>query len=214
MVVEGEPGIFPPVSLAPRSTRFAVSSARFAGGSIERRSCRCKGQERSGARRQDSGAMVGLRLLSDGAVLLRPFTSEDEDVLLGGRDEESLRFLGTGDLHPSPAAYVVVNGSVVGWVDYDVERPWLEAGEVNLGYNLFAPFRGNGYASRAVKLLMKHLATDTAWDVATLLIHPDNTRSLALARRLAFTLVGDLDGNPYWKQPVNAFEAYGLAVAP
>lgn len=93
---------------------------------------------------------------------------------------------------------------MVGWVDYDHDRSWLEPGEVNVGYNVFAPFRGNGYATRAVRLLMQHLATDTEWRVATLLIHPENDRSLALARRAGFEPCGDIDGERYWKQPVAA----------
>jgi RimJ/RimL family protein N-acetyltransferase len=100
---------------------------------------------------------------------------------------------------------VVVDDVVVGWVDYDHDRPWLESDEVNVGYNVFRPFRGNGYATRAVRLLMRHLALDTEWQVATLLIHPDNERSLALARRAGFEPVGELDGNPYWRQRVSVF---------
>jgi hypothetical protein len=49
-------------------------------------------------------------------------------------------------------------------------------------------------------LLLDHLTQDTNWRVATLLIHPDNDRSLALARRAGFGQCGDLDGNPYWKK--------------
>ena len=145
-------------------------------------------------------------------VTTRPTTADDVAVLVAGRDEVFDRFLGPGDPAPHPVACVLVEGSVVGWVDYDADRPWLEPGEVNLGYNVFATFRGNGYASRAVKLLMRHLAVDTEWEVATLLIHPENDRSLALARRLGFTPWGDLDGNPYWKLPVTGFRAYGFVV--
>jgi RimJ/RimL family protein N-acetyltransferase len=124
-------------------------------------------------------------------------------VLIEGRDEEFHRFLGDGDPEPRPVACIVVDDVVVGWVDYDHERPWLEADEVNVGYNVFEPFRGNGYATRAVLLLMRHLAIDTEWQVATLLIDPDNARSLALAHRAGFERADDLDGNPYWKLRVS-----------
>ena len=110
--------------------------------------------------------------------------------------------MGDGAPDPWPTACIEVDEVVVGWVDYDVERTWLEPGEVNVGYNVFAPFRGNGYATRAVRLLLRHLATDTEWRVATLLIDPANERSLALARRAGFERVGDLNGNRYWKKPV------------
>jgi RimJ/RimL family protein N-acetyltransferase len=145
------------------------------------------------------------RNLSDGVVSIRPSTPDDVAVLVEGRDGEFHRFLGDGEPEPRPVACIVLDGVVVGWVDFDHDRPWLEADEVNVGYNVFGPFRGNGYATRAVRLLMRHLAIDTEWQVATLLIDPANARSLALARRVGFERVGDLDGNPYWKQRVSAF---------
>ena len=93
-------------------------------------------------------------------------------------------------------------------MDYDDYRAWRLPGEVNLGYNVFAAHRGRGYASRAVQLLMHHLAVSGEYDVATLLIHPENARSLALAARNRFTPHGDLDGNPYFKRAVPPL-AYG-----
>jgi RimJ/RimL family protein N-acetyltransferase len=158
----------------------------------------------------ETSAVIALRSASDGVVTIRSSTTNDVPILVDGRDDVFHRFLGDGDPKPRPTACIVVHGPVVGWVDYDTNRPWLEADEVNVGYNVFAPFRGNGYASRAVKLLMRHLSVDTRWRTATLLIHPENERSLALARRLGFAPCGDLDGNPYWKQPVSAFRAYGI----
>lgn len=140
--------------------------------------------------------------MSDGLVLIRPLERGDGALLIAGRDAEWKRFLGPGDDDPRPAACIVVDGTVVGWVDYDVDRAWLVGGEVNLGYNVFASHRGKGYASRAVQLLMKHLATDTDHHTATLLIHPENERSLALAERNAFVPHGDLDGNPYFKRRI------------
>lgn len=147
---------------------------------------------------------ASLRPLTDGVVLIRPQLPPDAALIVEGRDEEFHRFLGEGDPSPSPAACIVVDEQVVGWVDYDVDQAWLQPGEVNVGYSLFPSHRGRGYASRAVSLLLQHLAVETEYGTATLLIHPDNERSLALARRLGFTPCGDIEGNRYWKRAVDA----------
>ena len=67
-----------------------------------------------------------------------------------------------------------------------------------VGYYLFPTARGNGYASCAVGLLLEHLSRDTEHTVATLLIHPENRRSLALADRLGFVQKGEVDGEPFF----------------
>ena len=146
--------------------------------------------------------MADLRPTTDGLVTIRPPQPGDAATLIAGRDEVFDRFLGPGDAEPRPTGCIVVGGTIVGWVDYDVDRAWLEPGEVNVGYNVFAWARGKGYASRAVQLLMHHLSVDTDFHTATLLIHPDNARSLALATRNRFPAHGDLDGNPYFKRAV------------
>lgn len=101
---------------------------------------------------------------------------------------------------------ITVDDEVVGWVDFDAERNWLETGEVNLGYNVFLEYRGRGFATRSVKRLLHHLALSGAASVATLLVRPDNVRSLALAERAGFVPHGDLDGSAYWKKPVPPLE--------
>lgn len=146
--------------------------------------------------------MAMLQPATDGVVTIRAPEPGDAALLVSGRDEVFHRFMGEGDVEPAPTACIVVDGEIVGWVDYDVERAWLEPGEVNVGYNVFATHRGQGYASRAVRLLVQHLAAATSYTTATLLIDPSNERSLALAERCGFAMVGDLDGNPYWKRPV------------
>ena len=139
---------------------------------------------------------------SDGVVEIRRPTPDDVAVLVAGRDDEFVRFLGQGSAEPQPTACIVVGSDVVGWVDYDHDRSWLEPDEVNIGYNVFEPRRRQGYATRAVLLLLQHLRDDTPWRVATLVIDPENGRSLAVARRAGFVRVGDVDGDEYWKKPI------------
>lgn len=146
--------------------------------------------------------MGELRSITDGVVTIRRPIEGDAERLIAGRDEEFHRFLGDGSEDPAPTGCIVVSGEVVGWVDFDAEREWLEPGEVNLGYNVFAGHRGRGHGTRAVKLLLHHLALSGAASTATLLIHSENRRSLALAERAGFTPHGDLDGHPYWKAAV------------
>jgi RimJ/RimL family protein N-acetyltransferase len=133
-------------------------------------------------------------------VTLRAPEPEDVELLVAGRDEEFFRWFGAGATGPRPVACVWVDQRLVGWVDYDLDadHDWLRPGEVNVGYYLFATARGKGYASRAVELLLKHLRRDTEHTVATLLIHPENARSLAVARRLNFVQKGEVDGEPFF----------------
>lgn len=92
-----------------------------------------------------------------------------------------------------------MDDEVVGWVDFDVDRAWLQPDQVNLGYLVLPEHRGRGYATRAVRLLLQHLAGHPDHHTATLLIHPDDERSLAVAGRLGIPAAGDLDGIPYFE---------------
>ena len=139
-------------------------------------------------------------IATDGVVTLRAPEPGDADLLLAGRDEEFFRWLGPGATNPNPVACIWVDDQLVGWVDFDLDsaRDWLQPGEVNVGYYLFPSARGKGYASRAVELLLEHVRRDTSHSVATLLIHPENHRSLALARRLGFVRTGEVNGEPFF----------------
>jgi RimJ/RimL family protein N-acetyltransferase len=139
-------------------------------------------------------------IATDGVVTLRAPAPGDVELLVAARDEEFFKWFGPGAMGPRPVACVWVDDELVGWVDYDVDpdHDWLRAGEVNVGYFLFAEARGKGYASRAVELLLEHLRRDTEHTVATLLIHPENTRSLALAGRLGFVQEGDVNGESFF----------------
>lgn len=141
--------------------------------------------------------------LTDGVVSLRPPQPGDAKALVAGRDDEFFKWLGPGTEEPSPVACIWVGDELVGWVDYDVERDWLERNEVNVGYYLFPAARGKGYASRAVELLLLHLDRDTEHEVATLLIHRDNVPSLRLAERLGFEARDVVEGDVFFARAVS-----------
>ncbi|MGI8794611.1 MAG: GNAT family N-acetyltransferase [Acidimicrobiales bacterium] len=157
-----------------------------------------------------TGRFGGLPLpaMSDGVVTVRAPAAGDSAVLISGRDEEFHRWMGMGTEEPDPTGCVVVDGVVVGWVDFDLDHDWLEPGEVNVGYNVFAPYRGQGYAPRAVQLLGHHLAMRTPHRGMSLLIDTENKRSLALAERLGFTPAPSRRGQPpgqqFFTRPVAA----------
>jgi RimJ/RimL family protein N-acetyltransferase len=120
-------------------------------------------------------------------------------VLVEGRDEEFHRWLGEGAAEPRPTACIEVGGEIVGWVDADASCDWLAPGEVNVGYHVFAAHRGNGYATRAVALLVRGLASGVS--TAVLLIDDGNARSLAVARRAGFVRDGSVGGQQRWVHP-------------
>ena len=143
-------------------------------------------------------------IATDGVVTLRPPAPGDADRIVAERDEEAFRWFGPGGGNPAPVACIWVGGELVGWVDWDRDddHDWLRPHDVNVGYCLFPSYRGQGYASRAVELLLRHLARETGYHAATLLIHPENTPSLALARRLGFEQRGEVNGEPFFRRPL------------
>ena len=143
--------------------------------------------------------------LIDGAVTLRPPRADDTAVLIEARDNAFRRWLGVGPDNPGPTACIVVGEQVAGWVDYDhdPDNDWLGDGEVNIGYFVFAEHRGKGYATQAVELLLRHLARNTQYTTATLLIDPANEASLAVAGRCGFQRRDDLRGQRYFTRPIS-----------
>jgi RimJ/RimL family protein N-acetyltransferase len=128
--------------------------------------------------------------VSDEVVTLRAFEPHDRIALVEGRDREWERWLGPGSPEPSPTACIMVDGAVVGWIDADPDAAWLEPGEVNVGYSVFPEHRGNGYASRAVRLLTRSLRATSARR-ALLVIHEHNTASRRVAAAAGARVLAD-----------------------
>lgn len=127
--------------------------------------------------------------ISDGVVSLRPPRLGEEQVLIAGRDPEWERWLGPGEGQPRPTAVGLVGGRIVGWVDYDTDRDWLGPREVNVGYNIFGPYRRRGYATRAVRVLLGLLRDHTDHQHANLVIDVGNIASLGVARAVGAQVV-------------------------
>ena len=125
--------------------------------------------------------------LTDGVVTLRRLRDGDAATLIAGRDGEFHRWIGAGSPDPRPAAVIEVAGQVVGWVDHDDERTWLRPGQCNVGYHVFASHRGQGIATRAVRLIFDLLRAETAYAEATFLIDEENPSSLRVARAVGAT---------------------------
>jgi RimJ/RimL family protein N-acetyltransferase len=136
---------------------------------------------------------------SDGLVVLHPPRPGDAAILIAGRDEAWERWLGPENPDPCPTACILVRHEIVGWVDYDTDQGWLGPDDVNIGYNIFGPHRRKGYATGAVRLLLRFLQEHTQATRAYLVIHPDNAASLGVARSVGASPVDpvtDLSGRP------------------
>jgi RimJ/RimL family protein N-acetyltransferase len=141
---------------------------------------------------------------SDGLIVIQPPQPGDARILVAGRDEAFDRWLGPGSDTPHPVACIHVGGRIVGWADYDhdADHDWLQPDEVNVGYNVFAADRGHGYATRAVQLLIHHLALRTGYRTASLAIRPDNRASIALASRIGAVPAAGFGHGLYFRRSV------------
>ena len=143
--------------------------------------------------------------VTDGTVSLRSRRDSDVPLVIAARDDEFYRWLAQARTTRTPTACIVVNDAVVGWVDYDHDRDhdWFGPSEVNLGYFVFAAYRGKGHASRAVGLLVAYLQENTDYKIASLLVDPRNGPSIGVARRCHFTFVCELKGQLYFKRSLS-----------
>jgi RimJ/RimL family protein N-acetyltransferase len=163
----------------------------------------------SHAREDAAGVVPDEVVLDDGVVALRRWAAEDVEALTEiWQDPELARRFGV-DLpvtHESIAAYIggvarrfdegvqlslaiVAEGRLVGECDLD----HLDRDRPDLGYWLAAPARGRGLATRAAALLLDWAHATLELTAVSVEVEPDNTASIAVARRLGFTPVVGAD---------------------
>jgi RimJ/RimL family protein N-acetyltransferase len=66
-----------------------------------------------------------------------------------------------------------------------------EAGAVELGYTIFLPYRGRGYATEAVVELMRWAREERGVRAFVASVGPENEPSLAIVQKLGFSHVGE-----------------------
>jgi len=148
----------------------------------------------------------------DGVVTLRPFVTDDRQLIVDQRDEECERWLGPASPDPSPTACIEVNGRVVGWIDADPTPQWLQPGEVNVGYSVFAAHRGNGYAARALRLLAAEL-DERGLRRALLVIDVQNQPSTGVARAAGAQVLANRSMREFPTSAVYALDLSHNAIA-
>lgn len=147
-------------------------------------------------------------VLDDGVIRLRPRTALDVDAQHIGEDDEIIRWLTGGvatreriEQHVGHLArqwnvsgtrrnfgiYLAeAPDTLIGNLDINLADLDLALDEANLSYAVFAPWRGNGFAARAVELGILYLAK-TEQDIhPALKIEPTNVASVRVAVKTGF----------------------------
>ena len=155
--------------------------------------------------------------LSDGVVVLRPLSWSDAQDHLAGEDEELVRWLsggpGTVDTVARHIATVqdmwlaggptfsfgirlALDDRLAGTIDVQLKPDHAPQGFANLAYGLYAPYRGRGWASRAVELAVRFLRRrDDTTDVL-IKVEPANSASIAVANRTGFSVYAEPPNTP------------------
>jgi len=147
------------------------------------------------------------RLPSDGVLRLRPLMPDDAAAQVDGEDDHMVRWLSGGrSTREQQRAYLasaarawsqrqrafdlgiarVDGGTLIGVVGIQSDKSYLEPGDVNLTYGLYAPWRGQGLATRAVALAIDVAIKRFDPERLVIRVDPANEPSAAVAQRLGF----------------------------
>ena len=147
--------------------------------------------------------------LTDGVVLLRPWRDEDIEIARAGHDEEIAQRFGFDDVVPTReqqaeavarwrAGYADNRSTVNFLVEADgvpvglVEVRTKEDGVGELSWVLYAGHRGQGYATRAVRLLVDYAFEQLGLLRVEAYVNTENVRSHRVATRAGLRREGVL----------------------
>jgi RimJ/RimL family protein N-acetyltransferase len=160
-------------------------------------------------------------------ITLDRHTLADADAHLAGEDDEHARRFGW---YPAVSTHEAVRRAIRRW-----QRGWTSGGptrafamrevetgalaggcEVRLGrdaiaqmsYWTFPPFRGKGYAGRAIRLATEWAFAELGVARMEIYVEPDNGASRAAARRAGFTEEGVLRGRGLFRDERRDFVLY------
>jgi len=135
-------------------------------------------------RRDGAAALLDVRLPDE-------FPSEGERGFLGLRLRQMREDARWETWCPSA---VVLDGTLIGHAGYH-GPPGINSTQnesaVELGYKILAAWRGNGYATQAVMMLMDLADERAEIRHFVLSVAPDNAPSLAIVRKLGFVKTGE-----------------------
>jgi RimJ/RimL family protein N-acetyltransferase len=150
--------------------------------------------------------------MTDGIVLLRLMTPADAAEHLAGEDELAARFLSGGrstietvlaSIERNRLSWdsagpvrclgicLAATGVLIGMVEANLAAPGFRPRVANISYGLYPEARGQGYATRAVALMLRYLTEDSDADVAAIQVHPENHASARVPVRAGFHFLGE-----------------------
>lgn len=141
--------------------------------------------------------------LSGHAVTLRPPTDDDVAALAAIRTTPEVhhRWRGGGDMeaavredvadHPGTGLVIVVEGSVVGWIQWDAEDE-PEYRHAGIDVYVDPAVHGRGIGTDAVRTLARHLVDDHGHHRLTIDPAADNEAAIACYAKVGFQPVGIL----------------------
>jgi RimJ/RimL family protein N-acetyltransferase len=158
---------------------------------------------------KDHSPAVSIPRLQTARLTLREYRMADFDAFAAHlRDEESMVFIGP---HDRRTAWRIFGANTAGWLLqgagwWAIERrdsgalvgnvgAFFREGwpEIELGWNTFRAFWGQGIASEAATEVLRHVFEEREERRATALVDPGNARSLRVAARLGLTYEAQVD---------------------